>query len=66
LKTTTDDRADELLMTGFGQKLSSESLKMIKNTCKTSSKTFGFNFGTDSWLQKKLKIVDFLLNNTDC
>jgi hypothetical protein len=42
LKTTTDDGADALLMTGFGEKLSSESLKMIKNTCKTSSKTFGF------------------------
>jgi hypothetical protein len=53
LKTTTDDRADDMLMTGFGQKLSSESLKMIKNTCKTSSKTFGFNFGTDSWPAKK-------------
>jgi hypothetical protein len=43
------------LMRGFGQKLSSESLKMIKNTCKTSSKTFGFNFGTDSWLAKKVE-----------
>jgi hypothetical protein len=42
-----------LLMTGFGQKLSSESLKMI--TYKTSSKTFGFNFGTDSWLAKKVE-----------
>jgi hypothetical protein len=49
-----------LLMTGFGQKLSSESLKMIKNTCKTSSKTFGFNFGTDMWP------VNFLQDNTDC
>jgi hypothetical protein len=55
LKTTTEDRADDRLWTGFGQKLSSESLKMIKNTYKTSSKTFGFNFGTDSWPAKKVE-----------
>jgi hypothetical protein len=48
-----------LLMTGFGQKLSSESLKMIKNTCKTSSKTFGFNFGTDSWPVKRVENCQF-------
>jgi hypothetical protein len=42
-------------MTGFVQKLSSESLKMIKSTYKTSSKTFGFNFGTDSWPAKKVE-----------
>jgi hypothetical protein len=35
LMTLPDEQA-------LAQKLSSESLKMIKNTYKTSSKTFGF------------------------
>jgi hypothetical protein len=55
-----------LLMTGFVQKLSSESLKMIKNTIKQVVKPLDSTLELIHGLQKKLKIVDFLLNNTDC
>jgi hypothetical protein len=66
LKTTTDDGADEVLMTGFAQKLSSESLKMIKIHVKQVVKPLDSTLELIRGLQKELKIVNFLLDNTYC
>jgi hypothetical protein len=59
LKTTTDDGADDTADDRLWTKIKLRIIKMIKNTCKTSSKAFGFNFGTDSWPTKRVENCQF-------